>query len=137
MDTSLRVIYRIAAQTDGPARARRIVARELALIVPPETLEGLKLMVSELVTNAVKYGARDPNDTVMLDLRVGEGVRCTVIDYGPGFADRNLAAPGASDSAAGAEASGWGLKVVGWLAERWGVTRSREGTRVWFEAQRG
>lgn len=133
MHTFLRVIYRIEARADGPAHARRIVARELAAIVTPRTLEALELMVSELVTNAVKYGATDPSDTVMLDLRVNDGVRCTVIDRGPGFAERDLAAGDAAEGAA--DAGGWGLKVVGWLADRWGVTRAREGTCVWFETQ--
>jgi two-component sensor histidine kinase len=125
MDSCVRAIYRIDASADGPARARRIVASELSAIVPRKTMEELELMVSELVTNGIKYGARDENEPITLDLRVGRYVRCTVIDPGPGFpAEHAVEEPG-----------GWGLKVVAWLADRWGVTRARDGTRVWFETK--
>jgi anti-sigma regulatory factor (Ser/Thr protein kinase) len=42
---------------NGPAHARQIVTREFARVLPPERLEELKLMVSELVTRAVVHGA--------------------------------------------------------------------------------
>jgi two-component sensor histidine kinase len=125
MCSSVRAIYRIQAGDDAPARARRIVDMELSGLVPRRRLEELELMVSELVTNGLKFGAKDTNETITLDLRLDRRVRFTVIDQGPGFGDDD----------AGPEAEGWGLTVVDWLADRWGVTHAPDGTRVWFETR--
>ena len=126
MSASVRAIYRIDARPDGPARARRIITGELARALPRRRLEDVKLMISELVTNAVKYATKNKNEPITLDLRLGGEVSCSVIDTGDAFP-----ATGAI-----AEPSGWGLKVVDRLAERWGVTRARGRTRVWFTTSR-
>jgi|SRR5581483_1681318 len=119
----LRAIYRIEARSDGPAQARGIVSAELARRVPPECLEDVKLLVSELVSNGVRHGgAREP---ITLDLRVNGGVRCAVTDHGPG--------PAADELLTQSRQSGWGLKLVERLASSWGVVRSRGVTQVWFE----
>jgi two-component sensor histidine kinase len=55
----VRAIYSIDPVDDGPALARAIVDRELGSVVPRRTLEELELMVSELVTNGIKFGAKD------------------------------------------------------------------------------
>jgi anti-sigma regulatory factor (Ser/Thr protein kinase) len=123
MTTYVRAIYSIDAKADGPARARRIVAEELGELVSPPILENLQLLVSELVTNGIVHGAGTSKDTVMLDLLADDGVRCAVIDHGPGFIP--------SDPAR--EHHGMGLKIVEQLADRWGVVRSQQETRVWFE----
>jgi two-component sensor histidine kinase len=127
MSASVRAIYRIDARPDGPARARRIITGELAQELPRRRLEEVKLMISELVTNAVKYATKNKNEPITLDLRVGREVLCSVIDTGEVFpATRAIAEP-----------SAWGLKVVDRLAERWGVTRARGRTRVWFATSCG
>jgi hypothetical protein len=123
MHSCVRAIYRIDAAEDGPARARAIIDRELAEIVPLPTLEELQLMVSELVTSGIKFGKQDGNSSLTLDLRIDQHVRCSVVSPGAPFAGR----------AAAGSAYAWGLKLVAWLADRWGVTRVQEGTRVWFE----
>jgi two-component sensor histidine kinase len=125
MCSSVRAIYRIQAGSDAPALARRLVEEELSRLVPRRTLEELERMVSELVTNGIKFGVKDRNERITLDLRVDRQVRGTVIGHGPGFA--------AGDPVT--EASGWGVTVVEWLADRWGVTHAPEGTRVWFETR--
>ncbi|MDP1849314.1 MAG: ATP-binding protein [Solirubrobacteraceae bacterium] len=86
--------------------------------VSPDELEDLRVIVSELTTNALLHGAGEIHLLVQLD----EGVVCgEVLDDGGGFAD--------TDSAG--RAGGNGLDMVGALAERWGV---QDGTsRVWFE----
>jgi hypothetical protein len=123
MLSCVRAIYRINGGDDGPARARAIIHRELAEIVPLRTLEELELMVSELVTSGIKFGNKDRNDSLTLDLRIDQRVRCSVVSAGLPFVGR--ASVGSADA--------WGLKLVAWLADRWGVTHLREGTRVWFE----
>ena len=87
-------------------------------------LEDLQLVVSELVTNSVKFGPKRP---ITLAMSVGtEGVvRGEVIDQGDG--EQAKIEMNAEPTIAG----GWGLHLVDQLAVEWGV---REGsTHVWFE----
>ena len=105
--------------TDAPRRARQRV-REL---VPPDRRDDATLLVSELVTNAVKYGPEA--ETIRLIVEQGEGrTRCTVHDLGGGPLPEMRAE---DDPAPG----GHGLRLVDALADRWGVERGS--TRVWFE----
>jgi two-component sensor histidine kinase len=120
MNSRVRALYRIDARPDGPARARRIVLQECSGRVPRRTLEKLQLLVSELVTNGIVHGRNGP---LVLDLHVNSTLHCAVIDKGAGFAS---AAPRDKDG-------GWGLRLVERLADRWGVQRTRNETRVWFE----
>lgn len=110
----------------APARARRAV-ESFAAEVDPGVLANVKLLVSELITNSVKYGR---SDVVRLELHGGgDGrVRVEVIDEGGGFV------PVARDRPA-TEAGGWGLHLVHTVADRWGV--ATEASRVWFEISRG
>ncbi len=127
MQPRLRALYRISARADGPARAREIVTSELSACVRRSILDELKLLVSELVTNSVLHGQAGDNDTIVLDLDVNAEIRCAILDHGSGFAAR-------AERAAGRR--GWGLQLVELLADRWGVTRTAEGTCVWFETAR-
>jgi anti-sigma regulatory factor (Ser/Thr protein kinase) len=85
-----------------------------------------KLLVSELITNSVKYGSGGP---VTLEV-VSDGpghMRVEVIDDGTGFV------PVARDRER-TEVGGWGLHMVETLADRWGVHDGS--THVWFEVSR-
>jgi anti-sigma regulatory factor (Ser/Thr protein kinase) len=124
MDSRIRTLYKIDAQPEGPAQARRIIADELAAQLPRHTLDEIKLMVSELVTNGIVHGRREDDSTVMLDLCVNGQIRCGVLDHGSGFAAR----VGQSESR-----GGWGLRLVERLADRWGMRCSPQQTEVWFE----
>jgi anti-sigma regulatory factor (Ser/Thr protein kinase) len=87
----------------------------------------LRLLVSEVVTNAVRHAGMDPDDTILLEIADGAGgsVRVEVSDSGSGFIpkqrDPDLERPG-----------GWGLYLVEELADRWGVETGGR-TLVWFE----
>jgi anti-sigma regulatory factor (Ser/Thr protein kinase) len=111
----------------APAAARRAVERfgtdhALAATVVPD----VKLLVSELITNAVKYG-RDGQVTLILSSDGPEHVHVEVVDQGSGFVPVARARPKT-------EPGGWGLHMVESLTQRWGV---REGsTHVWFEIDR-
>jgi two-component sensor histidine kinase len=122
----MRVIYRIQARADGPACARRIITSEFSSVLTPSRLHEVELMISELVTNAVKYGVKDKNDRITIDLRLAGDLCCTVVDRGSEFPAPH------SDP----ELGEWGLRIVDRLAARWGVTRARGSTRVWFAAER-
>ena len=123
MDSRVRALYKIDSAPEAPAQARRIIADELAARLPAGTLDDIKLMVSELVTNGVVHGDQAADAPVMLDLCVNGHVRCRVLDHGPGFAAR----------AQRGKRGGWGLRLVEQLSDRWGMQCSPERTEVWFE----
>jgi anti-sigma regulatory factor (Ser/Thr protein kinase) len=124
MDSRVRAVYKIDPDPEGPALARRIIAEELSSRLPATTLDEIKLMVSELVTNGVVHGG-GANDPVLLDVVINGNVRCRVLDRGPGFAARVQQSRD--------RAGGWGLRVVEELSDRWGMECSPERTEVWFE----
>jgi anti-sigma regulatory factor (Ser/Thr protein kinase) len=114
---------RLSADVDASARARTSV-EELRAILPPQLYEDLRLVTSELVTNAVRHGVGGTE----LVLRVDATTRPVVVeveDSGPGFVPRFPPHPRGT--------SGWGLCLVDRLCERWGVAVSEVGTRVWAE----
>jgi anti-sigma regulatory factor (Ser/Thr protein kinase) len=88
--------------------------------------ETLKLLVSEVVTNAVRHGGSA--GPVELHASWNSEIRVEVQDQGAGFTP----APriGAPD-----EPGGFGLYLVGRLADRWGV-ETGGGTTVWFVLRR-
>ena len=108
---------------DAPAQARAAL-EVFDQILSPEVLEDLQLVVSELVTNSVKFG---PKQSITLALSVGSQgvVQGEVIDQGDGEqAKVEMSVEPTIDG-------GWGLHLVDQVATRWGV---REGsTHVWFE----
>lgn len=108
---------------EAPAQARAALG-VFDQILSPEVLEDLQLVVSELVTNSVKFG---PKRSITLALTVGTDglVQGEVIDQGDGEQAR------IEMTVEPTIAGGWGLHLVDQLAARWGV---REGsTHVWFE----
>ena len=110
--------------TDAPREARGRV-RDISHNFAPERVEDAVLLVSELVTNAVKYGPEE----APISLIVGQGggrTRFTVHDLGLGPLPEMRAE---GDPAPG----GHGLRLVDALADRWGVERGS--TRVWFELE--
>jgi anti-sigma regulatory factor (Ser/Thr protein kinase) len=82
------------------------------------------VVVTELVTNAVRHAGLGPGDTIVLHLAAATGVvRGEVCDGGPGF-DPAGRSPGPE--------GGFGLVLLRRLADRWGV-QTRGETCVWFE----
>ena len=108
-------------------RAREL-ARELEPLIGADRVFPVELLVSELVTNAVKYGGVGPVRVCMTE-EPGTRLRVEVVDQGGGFAAQQAA--DARDRADLARVGGWGLPLVEHYADRWG---SFEGsTHVWFE----
>jgi len=108
---------------DAPAQARAAL-EVFDQILSPEVLEDLQLVVSELVTNSVKFGPKRP---ITLALTVGNDgiVKGEVIDQGDGERAKIEMTPEPTVD------GGWGLHLLDQVAVRWGV---REGsTHVWFE----
>jgi anti-sigma regulatory factor (Ser/Thr protein kinase) len=92
-------------------------------------IDDLRLLVSELVTNSVIHGGAGPEDTVRLSVeRPDGGLRVMVCDHGRGWSRRTRSTSLHSEEPPG----GWGLMLVGEIADRWGID-SNHGTCVWFE----
>jgi anti-sigma regulatory factor (Ser/Thr protein kinase) len=122
--------FNIGGGPEAIARARAAVAEFLSDAVEPERLYDAQLLVSEVVTNAVRHGGARQGEQV--DLRIaltGKEVRLEVRDPGPGFDD---IAPVLPQTDAG---GGYGLYLVDLYSSEWGVSGA-EGTCVWFELLR-
>jgi anti-sigma regulatory factor (Ser/Thr protein kinase) len=108
---------------DAPAQARAAL-EVFDQILSPDVLEDLQLVVSELVTNSVKFGPKRP---ITLAMSIGgDGiVTGEVIDQGDG--ETAKVAMTVEPTVAG----GWGLHLVDQVAVTWGVHEGS--THVWFE----
>ena len=110
----------------APAEARRSLDR-LDGHLDPDGLETMRLLVSELFTNSVKYGARRDGARIRLSIAVtDEHARVEIGDHGRGFDEGEVPMPDFETE------SGRGLAFLDALADRWGVVRNGE-TCVWFE----
>jgi anti-sigma regulatory factor (Ser/Thr protein kinase) len=120
-------IWRLLLATPEAVPAARHALGELTEIDPP-TRDVVELLTSELVTNAVRHGASDPHESILVRAeRVDSSVRVEVCDEGDGF--HQGAEPGDL-----LEPGGNGLLLVDTLASRWGVSPG-EPSCVWFEAE--
>ena len=111
---------------DAPAVARRLVAVWFAPALSEGMLATTRLLVSEIVTNAVCHG----RGTIMLRARLFEHrLLVEVIDQGGGFErkarERDIKRVGVG---------GWGLSIVDAESSRWGVFPGA--AHVWFELER-
>ena len=115
----------IARDPKAPWRARRAV-EELGDRIDPDVKPDVMLLVSELITNSVKYGG-EGDLRLQIQARSPRKLRVEVVDQGGGFVptarDRPRTEPG-----------GWGLHLVETLTKRWGVHEGS--THVWFEIDR-
>jgi anti-sigma regulatory factor (Ser/Thr protein kinase) len=108
------------------AEARRLLDR-LAGEVDADRLADARLLVSELVANAVEHVEADGAIEVRIDVDHAR-LRVEVLDPGPGFTPVPRGAGDPKDS-------GWGLHFTDQVADRWAADASGRG-RVWFELDR-
>jgi anti-sigma regulatory factor (Ser/Thr protein kinase) len=124
----VRVERRLPAAPEAAAVARRALD-DLAGQLSDGRMRDVRLLVSELVTNAVRHANLDSGDAIDLVIELADNaLRVEVHDPGGGFVPR---APTPDPM----RPSGWGLYLVAELADRWGVD-SDETTLVWFELDR-
>jgi anti-sigma regulatory factor (Ser/Thr protein kinase) len=126
---SLRVELVLERNVQAPALARAAVARRCEqLDLDASLAQSLILLVSEVVSNAVRHSGGDPAAPVELLAAFGRRkIRVTVTDAGSGFTPRPRDPIGTRD--------GYGLYLLEKVATRWGVD-SEGDTKVWFELAR-
>ncbi|MFI1834618.1 SpoIIE family protein phosphatase [Streptomyces olivaceoviridis] len=117
--------WTLEPEDSAPGQARRLARRALARWDLEELTDSVELLVSEVVTNAVRYASRP----VTLRLLRTDVLRCEVGDDVPQLP--RLRQARATDE------GGRGLYLVNRLARRWGATRLSTGKVVWFELNRG
>ena len=108
----------------APAMARRSIERWFGPLLEQAELDSVKLLTSELVTNAVVHGIGQINLHARMDR---DRVLVEVVDEGHGF-ERTVRKHDFHS------VGGRGLAIVDSEASRWGI---HEGTtHVWFELER-
>lgn len=121
LDKARVATWDIAAEPAEVARARARVAHTLTTGGLDEVGFVTELVVSELVTNAIRYG-RPP---LQLRLIYDRTVICEV-------SDTSSTAPHLRRAAAFDE-GGRGLMLVAQLTQRWGTRHAHEGKTIWCE----
>jgi anti-sigma regulatory factor (Ser/Thr protein kinase) len=120
----LDIDLRLTPDVRAPQEARRSL-EALRPSLDDTLVDEAVLLVSEIVTNAVRHANLDANDSIEVRVRGSDALlRVDVIDPGPGFDRDHLPVPNGR--------RGWGIWLVERLATRWGVDRN-DVTRVWFE----
>lgn len=113
--------FDLPADHEAPSHAR-VALLALSPVVGPRLLEDLRLLITELVTNSVRYG---PGGTVRVTVNVKDPrtVFAEVTDNGrDGVVEIREAAE---------DGGGLGLRILDRMATRWGVYEGS--TNVWFE----
>jgi anti-sigma regulatory factor (Ser/Thr protein kinase) len=124
MPADADIDIRLAPDARAPEAARRSL-EALCASVGRKVVEEATLLVSELVTNSVRHGDLDGEDTIgVRAAATPRGLRVEVSDPGSGFDAAEVPEPNGR--------GGWGLWLMDRLATRWGVSREN-GIRVWFE----
>jgi anti-sigma regulatory factor (Ser/Thr protein kinase) len=117
------VALALPAEPAAAGDARRLLVREG---LDPDRDHVTCLLVSEIVTNAIRHAGTPGGPIVLRASLTDERAHIEVRDLGPGF-----------DPAIRRDAPGFGLRMLDALASRWGVEHDASGTRVWFDVDRG
>jgi anti-sigma regulatory factor (Ser/Thr protein kinase) len=117
--------FRVAPEPHSVPRARERVIALAEPFVAAARIGDLRLVISEVITNAVRHGG---DGDMLVAVTPKPGYLCVqVTDTGDGFAPRPRAFEPDDDD------GGFGLFLVERLTRRWGLTRENRNTRVWFE----
>ncbi|MFF7308039.1 SpoIIE family protein phosphatase [Streptomyces sp. NPDC008137] len=114
--------WRLALDPAEAGRARAVIREQLHDWGLAKLVASAELMVSELVTNAVRHSHARP---VELRMVRGDTLLCEVEDDDHELP--TLLSSGSLDDA------GRGLRVVSTLSREWGTSRTKSGKTVWFE----
>ncbi|MFG2096963.1 SpoIIE family protein phosphatase [Streptomyces sp. NPDC048612] len=113
--------WNLAPEPRSVARARELARDQLTDWGLQDLVDTTELLVSELVTNALRHG----HGEIRLRLLLDRSLVCEVWDA-------DLAQP-RRRRARDTDEGGRGLQLVGLLSEGWGSRRTPRGKTVWFE----
>ncbi|UGQ12020.1 ATP-binding protein [Yinghuangia sp. ASG 101] len=133
---SAAVEWELPRDPAAAAIARRRLGDHLAELGVSELIDDGRLLVSELVANALEHATGAISLRI---LRSDEGAHCEVVDGGPyRHAPPGQAPPaGPRHAAEDASESGRGLLLVAALAAAWGIEPRGAGKAVWFDLRSG
>ena len=114
----------------APGHIRTLLRDELRSGVEERLRQDLELLLTELVTNAVRHGSSGGDDIAVRVELTEPMVTVSITDTGVGFEREALQQSPATD------AGGFGLLLLDRLSTRWGVERDERGFRVWFKLHR-
>jgi anti-sigma regulatory factor (Ser/Thr protein kinase) len=118
--------FALAPDAHAPATARQELTARLAGALPPELVDDILLLATELVTNGVRHSPAADGGSVDVGVFLEPAsIRVEVSDPGSGFSHVPHR-PGTMSE------GGRGLFLVEVLADRWGIAEA-DGTTVWFE----
>lgn len=109
-------------EAQAAGRARRTTRRTLSQWGLGDLTDSVELLVSEMVTNAVRY---TQGPVTLRLLRTPDTLRCEVGDSSPQLPQHVRA----QDT----DESGRGVLLVDQLARQWGATPHTAGKTVWFD----
>ena len=119
------VSWTLPSELTSASRARSVIRRPLRRWGLTDLLPTAELLVSELVTNAVRYAQGRIGLRLVLEHGPDGGLFCEVLDDSAALP--RLRYPDDSDE------RGRGLQVVSQLAQHWGARRAASGKVVWCE----
>jgi two-component sensor histidine kinase len=117
---------RVPWRPTSVGRVRRALVLDLTSRgVPPTTIDESEIVVSELLSNAIRHASPLSDGNLRVHWKVKAGVVEVAVTAGgapptPRPAPRSVWAP-----------SGRGLRIVRSLAHEWGVADDRHGSTVW------
>ncbi|MEV6316046.1 SpoIIE family protein phosphatase [Streptomyces sp. NPDC051776] len=121
--------WKLPTEPKSVARARELTREQLTAWGLEQLVDTAELLVSELVTNALRYGAGiplgEPGGEIRLRLLLDTTLVCEVWDGGLVQPRRRRARD--------TDEGGRGLQLVGLLSAGWGSRRTPRGKTVWFE----
>jgi anti-sigma regulatory factor (Ser/Thr protein kinase) len=119
----------LPALPSSATRARSEVTRRLAQRITNGALDDVRLLITELITNALRHSGITSDDLIGVRAELSDGtVRIEVHDPGRD-GPVEVRKPGV-------RGGGYGLFLVERLTNQWGVER-RNGTTVWAELSAG
>ena len=120
------VLLPFAASSVGVAR-RRLMSDLCAAEVYDSGVCDVALVISELLSNALRHAAPLPGATIRVAWRIDPGCVQVSVSDGGGPTVPELGEP--TQVATG----GRGLRIVEKLSSRWGTSTGADGTTVWAE----
>ena len=123
--------FELPARSSAPKEARERVAEVLVTWKLNEVLDTASLLVSELVTNAVRHARSSVRVTLTVE---GGRIRTGVWDHNLAPLPTPIGA-GVGDTVEDLPEGGRGLFLVQALSDNWGSETTADGKCVWFELQ--